>query len=139
MKLGKFSMIALCAVVMTALVGCSKGNSDTDPAQFVISYFETMKAGELTEAYIRNIMTSEFFESKFRRSSSEMINRKLKRMNEATKGMLANATMMIDSVEVNGDTAIVTATIHGIPQASTGQMELKMVNGAWKLNSESKR
>lgn len=141
MKFMRSLALSICAV-MFAVTGCSKGSGNSTPESVVMSYFGALKAGEISEGFMRDIATDSFFDAYIGRLSPEKRADMLSQMNAWAKTMLGEVSMQIEEVTVTGDTAIVNARMVGgrIPRGKeAGVFELKLVNGAWKLNSEDAR
>lgn len=141
MKFMRSLALSICAV-MFAVTGCSRGSGNSTPESVVMSYFGALKAGEISEGFMRDIATDSFFDANIGRIPPEKRADMFSRMNAGSKMKLGDATVRIEEVIIEGDTAIVNTRLVGsrVPRGKeAGVFELKLVNGAWKLNSEDAR
>ena len=127
----KSALAAVCAGAL--LAGCGGGAPDAGGAKAVapevvaLEYMKGMQSGKVDEAYLKAHCTE---------GAAKIIGEMLSTGREGLMSELEGVKLSVDDVKVEGDSARVTLRKDGPQGKGTDTIELRKVNGEWKVDVE---
>ena len=119
----KLITLFACACAMF-IAGCSKG-----PDAVALDFMKTMQAGKADEAYLKKACTEE---------TAKLFGAVMALGKDEMQEKLKGATFTATDTKIDGDTATVTikttVTKDGKEESEEEKIDLKKVDGNWKVN-----
>ena len=128
-KMVKSIVVAACACAL--FVGCGKAPEEAakvvPPEEVALDYMKSMQSGKVDEAYLKEHCTE---------NAVKIIGELLSSGKEGVVSELKGIKFSVGSVNVDGDSAKVTLTKEGPDGKDSDMIDLKKVDGKWRVDVE---
>ena len=122
-------VLAACACAMFA--GCGKAPEEAakvvPPEEVALDYMKSMQSGKVDEAYLKEHCTE---------NAVKIIGELLSSGKEGVMSELKGIKFSVGEVKVEGDSAKVTLTKEGPGGKDSDTIDLKKIDGRWKVDVE---
>ncbi len=128
-KMVKSIVVAACVCALFA--GCGKAPEEAakvvPPEKVALDYMKSMQSGKMDEAYLKEHCTE---------VAAKMIGEMLSSGKEGVMSELKGIKFSVGEVKVEGDSAKVTLTKEGPGGKDSDTIDLKKVDGKWRVDVE---
>lgn len=128
-KMVKSIVAAACACAL--FVGCGKAPEEAakvvPPEEVALDYMKSMQSGKVDEAYLKEHCTE---------NAVKIIGELLSSGKEGVMSELKGIKFSVGEVKVEGDSAKVTLTKEGPGGKDSDTIDLKKVDGKWRVDVE---